>query len=92
MEKPKSGFSNKSTVDNNITNQSISGNTTNDVQQLKIIFDKTFDVVYREFEIGGSKKGMLIFIDGLVNTELIDSDVLKPLLNYGKTAAQLENI
>ncbi|MBC2581225.1 spore germination protein [Clostridium sp. DJ247] len=96
MEGPTNEFPSNTTTsnqnDNSIINQILSGNLTNDVQQLKIIFDKTFDVVYREIEIGGSKKGVLIFIDGLVNIELIDSDILKPLLNYGKTAIQPENI
>lgn len=53
------------------------------VQQLKKVFDRSSDIVYREFQVG-SKKGTLIFLDGLVNIELIDSNVLKPLLNYGR--------
>lgn len=53
------------------------------MQELKEVFDRSSDIVFREFQIYG-KKGTLIFLDGLVNTELIDSDVLKPLLQYGK--------
>jgi len=48
-----------------------------------MIFNRSSDIVYREFQIDG-KRGTLIFLDGLVNMELIDSDVLKPLVNYGK--------
>lgn len=104
MAIPTDGFSNNSTVssnrssktfstnDNPITNQILSGNITDDVQQLKVIFDRSFDVVYREFEINNSIKGILIFIDGLVDMELVDSDILKSLLNYGKGAVQSGNI
>lgn len=45
------------------------------------MFEKSSDIVYRELHIG-NKKGMLIFLDGLVNQQLMDSDVLKPLLNW----------
>lgn len=104
MEGPKSGFSDNSptsnssgnqtfsTNDDPIKNQILSSNLTNNIQQLKIIFDRSFDVVYREFEISSSIKGILIFIDGLVDTELVDSDILKPLLNYRKSAVQSGNI
>jgi spore germination protein KA len=74
------------------TNQILSGNLTQDIQQLKAIFDRVFDVVYREFEIGGFKKGVLVFIDELVNTESVNSDVLRPLMNYGKNSPQAKNI
>lgn len=53
----------------------------NDVNELKAVFEKSSDIVYRELHIG-NKKGMLIFLDGLVNQQLMDSDVLKPLLNW----------
>jgi hypothetical protein len=36
-----------STNDNSIGNQMLSGNLENDLQQLKILFDKSFDIVYR---------------------------------------------
>jgi spore germination protein KA len=74
------------------TNQILSGNLTQDIQQLKVIFDRVFDVVYREFEISGFKKGVLVFIDELVNTESVNSDVLRPLMNYGKNSPQAKNI
>ncbi|WP_342046416.1 spore germination protein [Bacillus sp. OTU530] len=61
----------------------ITGNLTYDIQELKTIFNRSSDIVYREFQVGG-QKGTLIFLDGFVNIELIDSDVLKPLVEYGK--------
>jgi hypothetical protein len=44
------------------------------LQVLKTAFDRSSHIVYREFQIDG-KKGTLIFLDGLVNMELIDSNV-----------------
>lgn len=104
MGAPTDGYSNNSTVtsnssnqafstnDNPITNQILSGNITNDVERLKIIFDRSSDVVYREFDIAGSQRGTLIFIEGLVDITLINSDILKPLLNYRKNLERSENI
>ena len=61
----------------------LSGNLQNDMQELKAIFDRSSDIVYREFEMN-NLKGTLIFFDGLVNIELIDSAILKPLLYSGE--------
>ncbi|MEH6854232.1 spore germination protein [Priestia megaterium] len=66
-----------------LKNKMLTGKLHDDMQELKIVFERFSDIVYREFQIG-SKKGTLIFLDGLVNMELIDSDILKPLLNYEK--------
>ena len=81
-----------STTDNSIGDQMLSGNLENDLQKLKLLFDKSFDIVYREFEIGSLRKGILIFIDGFVDVTLINSDVLKPLINYEKKVAQPKNV
>lgn len=78
--------------DNPMANQILSGSMANDVQQLKVIFDRSSDVVYREFDISGSQKGALIFIEGIVDITLINSDILKPLLKYRNNPAQPKNI
>lgn len=64
----------------------LTGNLNHDIQELKVIFDRSSDIVYREFQVG-CQKGTLIFLDGLVSTELMDADILKPLFNYGKDQA-----
>ncbi len=69
----------------------LTGNLTKDVQQLKTIFERSSDIIYREFQMG-NKTGILIFLDGLVNTDLIDSDVLKPLLKWGRGQLNLPRI
>lgn len=69
-------------------NPRLTGNLSTDVQQLHKILDRSSDIVYREFQIGGVHKGTIIFLDGLVNMKMIDDDVLKPLLEYGKGLPQ----
>lgn len=66
------------------TNQKLSGVLAKDIQQVKKIFDHFSDMVYREFKVGGTHNAVIFFLDGFVNSKLINSDVLKPLLNYRK--------
>lgn len=61
----------------------LSGDFAMDVQRLKGVFERSSDIVFREFAIGGATKGMVLFLDGLVNLKMIDEDVMKPLMHYG---------
>ncbi|AJA47185.1 spore germination protein KA [Clostridium pasteurianum DSM 525 = ATCC 6013] len=76
-------------VNNNISsdnkysqNQNFSGNIDSDLQQLKEILGGSTDIIYREFQFGNIRKAVLIFIDGFVDTNSIDTNVLQPLINY----------
>ncbi|WP_042208796.1 spore germination protein [Paenibacillus durus] len=66
-------------------NEMISGKITQDIQLLKAIFDRSTDIVFREFQLGDVQTAMLIFLDGMVNTIIVDSDIMRPLLEYGET-------
>lgn len=68
----------------------LSGDLSENVNNLKTVFDGFSDIVYRDFHTFHSEKGILIFLDGLVNTQLIDSDVLKPLMKTMKYQANLQ--
>ncbi|MCD9022871.1 spore germination protein [Cohnella silvisoli] len=70
----------------------LSGAFALDIEHLKSIFDRSSDIVYREFNIGRMQKGVLIFLEGLVNLKMIDEDILKPLLEYGKSMPQPSNL
>lgn len=61
----------------------LSGNFASDVQRLKTIFDRSSDIVFREFQFAGNRQGLLVFLDGFVNVKMIDEDVMKPLLEFG---------
>ncbi|MEW9671816.1 spore germination protein [Ammoniphilus sp. 3BR4] len=67
-----------------LESERLSTNLLRNAEQLKTIFDRSSDIVYRDFQLGDRQKGMIVFLDGLVNMKLIDDDVIKPLLEYGK--------
>lgn len=60
----------------------LTGHFPDDVKQLRSIFDRSSDIVFREFQLGGVQKAGLIFFDGMVDVKVIDTDVLKPLLEF----------
>ena len=62
----------------------LKGHFQDDLKQLKMIFERSSDIVFREFQLAGIQKGGLIYLDGLVDIQMIDSDVLKPLLDIRK--------
>ncbi|MFD2171288.1 spore germination protein [Tumebacillus lipolyticus] len=47
---------------------------------LRNVFANCSDALYREVELFGSQKGLLVYIDGLVDRNQLESVVLKPLL------------
>ncbi|EKN66556.1 spore germination protein KA [Neobacillus bataviensis LMG 21833] len=56
------------------------------IDLLKSAYKDCSDVVFREFSIGGSVDAILLYIDGLSNTEEIDQQVLRPLLQMKSDA------
>ncbi|MBB5172286.1 spore germination protein KA [Texcoconibacillus texcoconensis] len=44
------------------------------------IYDNSFDIVIRPFSASDGTKGLMIYIDGLCNTEEINENVLTPLM------------
>lgn len=74
------------TINPPLEGATLGSNLSQNIKQLKIIFDRSSDIVYREFQLGEIQKGILVFLDGLTNMELIDDDVIKPLLEYGKNS------
>ncbi len=49
--------------------------------KLRLIYKDCSDVIFRHFYIGEKVKAILIYIEGLSNTEEIDDNVLFPLMN-----------
>ncbi len=70
--------------------QRISQNLEDNEAFFKNIFDKSSDIIFRNFQVGKNQAGLLIFIDGLINSEAVNSDVLRPLIQYGNNANQEE--
>lgn len=67
--------------------QKISQNLKDNETFLRNVLDKSADIVFRKFQVG-NQAGLLIFVDGLTNSELINSDILKPLIQYGNNLNQ----
>ncbi|WP_310186917.1 spore germination protein [Bacillus sp. 3255] len=63
----------------------LTGILQDDFQQLEVMFERTFDFAYRNFEINASLDAVMVYINGLVNMERLDSNVLQPLLRYSGT-------
>lgn len=67
----------------------ISSSLANNEFALKSMFTNCIDVAFRNFVIGKTQKpAFLIYIDGLVDTELINEHIMQPLMNirYAPTA------
>jgi len=62
-----------------IDSKPISPNLSENIGELRRVFGNTQDMVYRDFQLGGTKgtKAVLIFIDGLVQADVIDRFVLQ---------------
>ncbi|MDF2653291.1 MAG: GerA spore germination protein [Paenibacillus sp.] len=52
-------------------------------QMLKSIFQNCSDIMFREIMSHGKTKVLLIYVDGMINSDLIISNVLKPLMYDG---------
>ncbi|GAA0432272.1 spore germination protein [Lentibacillus halophilus] len=55
-------------------------NITDNENQLRSIYENCSDVIVHPFTIGGKHQAILLYIDGLSNTEEIDDSVLSPLM------------
>ncbi|MBW7572012.1 spore germination protein [Caproiciproducens faecalis] len=68
------------TEENRLLNHNLGEN----IRLIKTDLDGCSDIVFREFKIGGTYDGVIIFSRILVDTKLIDEFVLKPLYQIGK--------
>lgn len=59
----------------------LSNSIADNEKELRSIYEGSTDVVFRSFLIGKKTKAILVYIDGLSNTEEIDNSVLLPLMN-----------
>jgi hypothetical protein len=76
--------SNSATLNNCQIDKPLTGNLSVDCLEIRNIFNPSSDIIYRELKIWDVYNSTVLFIDELVDTQLINSDLLKPLLIYGK--------
>ncbi|GAA4704666.1 spore germination protein [Brevibacillus fulvus] len=63
-----------------ITDERIETELAHSKQVLQEIFRDCSDVVFREIMVNETTKGLLVFIDGIVNTDQIHENLMRPLL------------
>lgn len=64
-------------------NQNIEKNITENEQTFKSIFQHCSDIMFREITIKRQTKLLLIYVDGMVNVDIIISEILEPLMYKG---------
>jgi len=62
--------------------ETVSTDLDKNMRHLKAVFDRCTDIIFREFEaaIGGGVKIAMVYIDGLVNKEMLTEDLVKTLM------------
>lgn len=73
----------KKALSDDIPHQILSKSIAENLVQFKSIFKDCSDVVYRQFVSREKAQFLLIFIDGMIDSELIVSNLIKPLLYEG---------
>lgn len=83
--------STKETIKDENYNKNIPQSITECEKEVKKIFNSSSDVVIKTIQTQ-EKKAMLVYIDGLVNIDLIDRDIIKPLKSEDFNGDVLSNI
>jgi spore germination protein len=79
--KSKLNTNNNPSIEN--PSQNMGENIIENEQFLKNMFQNCSDIIFREITIHGETKLLLIYVDGMINTDIIISNVLKPLIYDG---------
>ncbi|GAB6099677.1 spore germination protein [Halanaerocella petrolearia] len=74
---------NKKEVKEELGDQELTTNLKENKEILKKLIGESNDVVFREFNLAGKEEfpALLIYIDGLVNNDLLNLNLISPLLN-----------
>ncbi|MBY0147913.1 spore germination protein [Neobacillus niacini] len=83
----KSDVIDKLNANDSQSSENINRNIGNSIIVNEAIFKKVFqhssDIMYREITIHSQTKLLLIYVDGMVNTDIIISNILEPLMYKG---------
>jgi hypothetical protein len=63
--------------------QKLSSNVLINEQNLRSQFEKCSDVEFRTIPINGKDRMLIVYVDGLCDTKILDETVLKPLIHNG---------
>lgn len=66
-----------------VQNEILSANIGTNEQILRGVFQNCSDVVFRPVQIHGQTKMLLVYVDGLTDTKIVDQVLLKPMMFEG---------
>ncbi|MDU0202987.1 spore germination protein [Paenibacillus sp. MAH-36] len=61
--------------------ETVSYSLDDNLRTLQVIYTKCKDVNFHDFLIGGTTRALIVYIEGMVNLEALDRNVLSPLLS-----------
>ncbi|TVY07172.1 spore germination protein [Paenibacillus cremeus] len=61
----------------------VNNNVVENEQTLKNVFQNCSDIIFRDITIHDQTKALLVYVDGMINADIITSSVLKPLIYDG---------
>lgn len=64
--------------------QKVSSDIEQNYQWMKSVFNECMDVSFREIREGGKLAGLIVFIEGLVESETLNEHVITPFLQHGE--------
>lgn len=70
----------------------LSKNLDDNYQKLKEQLGDSADIILRRFEFGKGVSGLLVFVDGLVNSDVINESIVKPLMYGGHSVRDINSI
>lgn len=50
------------------------------VEALKDIFQDSSDLVYRDIQFTESRRGLIVYVEGIINVDLVDQNIISPLI------------
>ncbi|MWV45691.1 spore germination protein [Paenibacillus sp. HJL G12] len=74
------------------TTSPLSNDQQTNVETLRKIYSNSVDVVFRSFLIGGKTQATLIYIEGLSDTEEINTNLLRPLMEEFEEGLSLRQL
>lgn len=97
IDKAKENNPDANTVETNIVDIKISPDLETNISKLEDAFENCMDVIFKDFLIGENLdiKLTLVYMDGLVNVDLVADNVTRPLMEDAKQARPknvIENI
>lgn len=78
--------------DENENNKILSSDLNKNIEIIQSIYADCSDIIYRPFLVNEGDKAVLIYIDGLADTQVLEEHVMAPLMKDGKLQTNIDNL